>query len=109
MDLEHANEAKSKNDNRRASLPVSSRKYSRVMAAIALAVLQILLLLLKAYFAKDQDKERVIEHLRAAQAALDSVASQFERAIRYLHPKSELVDQIQDQLDEDKNNHTSTL
>jgi exonuclease VII small subunit len=79
------------------------------MAAIALAVLQILLLLLKAYFAKDQDKERVIEHLKAAQAALDSVASQFETAIRYSHPKSELVDQVQDQLDEDIKNHRSIL
>ncbi len=72
------------------------------MAAIILAALQILLLLLRAHFSKNDDQEKTLAHLRSAQATLDAVANQFETQMRYEAPKQDRVDKVQDKLDEDK-------
>lgn len=72
------------------------------MAAIILASLQILLLLLKAHYTRNDDQEKSLELLQVAQAKLDSLAEVVEQKIRYSSPKEALVDTLQDSLDSDR-------
>lgn len=73
------------------------------MAAIILAALQILLLLLKAHFSKDENHEKAMDAIREAQGKLNDVAMQFEQRIRFSAPPHEQVDRVQDLLDKDRN------
>src|SRR3569832_118970 len=67
----------------------------RSMTAIILAVLQILLLLLKAYFSKDDDRDRAWKHVQDAQAKLNAIAQSFEDKNRYSKPDPAKKDQFQ--------------
>ncbi len=75
------------------------------MVAIVLAALQILLLLLKAYFAKDGKSEEVAKLIQEAQAKLDVVAASFEEKIRYSNIDQTQIDHIQDVMDKERKEH----
>ena len=108
MDVEKSNGTNRENDNWRKSLCLSTRKYSRIMAAIILAILQIFLLFLKAHYTKKNNQEQALEHLRAAQAILSELATAFEEKIRYSSPQSDLIDQLEDSMDSERKNHDLT-
>ena len=76
------------------------------MTAIILAVLQILLLLLKAYFSKDDDRDRAWKHVQDAQAKLNAIAQSFEDKNRYSKTDPAKMDQFQDAIDRNKHDGT---
>ena len=73
-----------------------------MMGAIMLAVLNILLLLLRAHFSQNSDQEKAMNAIRAAQAKLSDLAAQFEQKIRFTSPPESGVEHIQDGLDEER-------
>jgi hypothetical protein len=115
MGVENNGKSDNKNDDRFSSICFPSHfnrrnisRYARVMAAIVLAALQILLLLLKAHFNRNEDQERAIASIKEAQAKLDELASSFEIKLRYSSPSKEEVDRVQDLLDRDRKCHESS-
>ena len=70
------------------------------MSSVIVIGLQILYLILKAYFDSSQTQEKAKEHLREAQEKLAEVAAQFERRIRYDNPSQESIDSLEGQMDE---------
>lgn len=83
-------------------LCITIHKKSSTMVAVILAVLQITLLVLRAYFTRNDENSKSFEHLKAAQAQLDAVAREFLIQVRYTKHKPTLIDQVQDALDEDQ-------
>ena len=75
------------------------------MATVVLVALQILLLLLRAYFGQRDNDEKALEHLREAQLKFDRLASQIEAKFRFSSPPQEGVSRIADLLDSEEKRH----
>ena len=69
------------------------------MSAIILAVLQMLVLLLRAHFNRNDDHEKAMKAIRKAQAKLAEVAEAFETKVRYSSPNIETISIVQDSMD----------
>src|SRR4051812_1106303 len=103
-----------KDDNRISSVRISSKfqawKYSRyfkIMTTIFLAALQILLLLLKAHFNREDDQEKAMKAIREAQTMLADLATAFETKIRYSAPAQSQIDHLQDVMDKERKRNES--
>src|SRR4051812_41522870 len=104
MALESPDRSNDKNDHGWKSLRISRAKFTRTMTAILLSVLQILLLLLRAHYNRNDEQEKALEHLKAAQSKLNDLAEAFEQKLRYSALKPELVDALQDEIDQERRN-----
>jgi len=72
------------------------------MVALLLVAFQILLLLLKAYFSKNDEKTRELKQIEDEQANLNNAAEKAEENIRYSPSDPALMDQFQDAVDKDR-------
>jgi hypothetical protein len=72
------------------------------MSGIVFVAFQILLLLLRAHFNRNDDYEKSMEAIRNAQRKLAELATAFEAKIRYSSPPRAEVDRIQDSMDEER-------
>ncbi|CAM6053545.1 unnamed protein product [Sphagnum tenellum] len=79
---------------------LSDRGFYGVSIELIFTGLQILFLILKAYFDSSNTQEKAKEHLREAQEKLAKVAAQFEMRIRYDNPNQQSIDLLEDQMDE---------
>jgi len=75
------------------------------MKAILLAALQIFLLLLKAYFSRNDNNQEYRDHLAKAQAELDKIAEIFEQKLRFSNIPPQEVENLQKQLDQEEGKH----
>src|SRR4051812_16710950 len=106
--MENKRKSNRKNDNWVSSLRVTTsplNRYSKIMSAMILVALQILLLLLKAHFTKDDDVDKAMEAIKQAQGKLAEIAEQLESKVRYSTPPQAQIDHIQDKLDQERNTH----
>jgi hypothetical protein len=78
------------------------------MTGILLVALQILLLLLRAHFNKDEDHDKAMASIKEAQAKLFDLATAFENKVRYEPPPKTQVDQLEEALDRDRKKETDT-
>ncbi len=78
------------------------------MIPLIVTALQILLLLLRAHFSKDEDAEKARAHITEAQAMLSEVAAEFEAKTRFNTIDPKAMDQFQDTLDKDIQYETHT-
>jgi hypothetical protein len=95
------NKSDNQDDNRRPRVRLPAQWF-KIMSGIVLVVLQILLLLLRGHFNRNNDHEKAIEAIKEAQSKLADLATAFETKIRYsASPKVEL-DRVQDSMDEER-------
>ena len=72
------------------------------MIAIIVTALQILLLLLRAHFSKENESGEEKRLLDEAQAKLSKVAESFEQKMRYSKNSAKGIDSVQDHLDRER-------
>src|SRR3954468_22795048 len=101
MGVESTEQPNRKNDHRipRFCLPSEPWKLSRyfkIMTGIIFVALQILLLLLRAHFNRNNDHNKAMEAIREAQGKLAELAAVFETQLRYSAPSVESVNHLQD-------------
>ncbi len=72
------------------------------MVALLLVAFQILLLLLKAYFSKNDERALELKRVADEQAKLNDSAEKAEEAIRYSPSDPALMDQFEDAVDKDR-------
>ena len=107
--MENADKSDGKNDKWGKGVFVDSKSKPHtpfrslpVMMAILAAVLDILLLLLRAHFNRNDDQDRALASMRDAQTKLADLATAFETQVRYsAYPQAE-VDLLQDTLDSER-------
>jgi len=75
------------------------------MTGILAIVLQIILLLLRAYFSKEDEHEKALVHIKEAQEKLETLATAFEQKIRYSAPKDTETNHLQDLINEEEHIH----
>jgi hypothetical protein len=82
--------------------PEAAKRILRPMVALLLVSFQILLLLLKAYFSKQDDKETELKRIADEQAKLNVAAEKVEESNRYSENNPAFMDQFQDAIDKDR-------
>jgi hypothetical protein len=99
--MEDKNKSNDKNDDWVSRIRISTQCF-KIMSGIIFVALQILFLLLRAYFSRNDDYEKSMEAIRNAQRELADLATDFETKIRYPSPPKAEVDRIQDSMDEER-------
>jgi len=74
----------------------------RPMVALLLVSFQILLLLLKAYFTKNDDNQIELKRVEEEQSQLNAAAEKAEQENRYSVTDPAMMDQFQDSIDKDR-------
>ena len=74
----------------------------RPMVALLLVSFQILLLLLKAYFTKNDDNQIELKRIEEEQSQLNAAAEKAEQENRYSVTDPAMMDQFQDSIDKDR-------